>query len=243
MVRFILLLLSLTLFADVGNSQSTSPNKEPERVKPVVTVQDQPGAPLKIASTETKWATPDYQILEIYVRVENVSEQKISSYGWRIDTDGSQNKDGCFMYNLPSPHKILQPGDSDGKSTWRKFPVDSPTPSISLSVDFVEFADGGGTWGLDICRSAEALSGLRAGALAAKERFAQTRLQDGEQGLISLLKQDVLVLEAPAGHSTAWVEAFREGVRRLFEKLRRAKEEGGLLEVERVFKLPFDASG
>ena len=38
-------------------------------------------------------------------------------------------------------------------------------------------------------------------------------------------------------------EAFRDGVRRLFEKLKRAKEEGGLLEVERVFKLPFDASG
>ena len=243
MVRFILLLLSLTLFVDVGISQSTSPNKDPERVKPVISVQDQPGTPLKISTVETKWATPDYQILEIYVGVENVGELEIRSYGWRLDKgDGSQDKDGCFMYNLPSPHKILKKGDSDGKSTWRKFALDSPTPSISLSVDFVEFSDGS-TWGADFCRTAETLSGLRAGALAARERFAQTRLQDGDNGVIGLLKQDVLVLEAPVGHSTAWVEAFREGVRRLFEKLRRAREEGGLLEVERVFKLPFDASG
>lgn len=242
MVRFMLLLLSLTLFAEVGNSQSTSPNKEPERVKPVVTVQDQPGAPLKIISVETKWATPDFQILEFYVGVENVSELEIRSYGWRLDKgDGSQEKD-CFMYNLPLPGKILKKGDSDGKSTWRKFPLENPTPSISLSVDFVEFSDGS-TWGADFCRSAETLSGLRAGALAAKDKFAQVRHQVDGKGLINLLKQDALKVEAPDGHSSVWVDAFRDGVRRLFDKLRSANQEGGLPEVERVIQLPFDAAG
>ena len=123
MVRVILLLLSLTLFAEVGNSQSTSPNKEPERLKPVVSVQDQPGAPLKISSVETKWATPDYQILEIYVGVENVSELEIRSYGWRIDKgDGSQDKDGCFMYNLQLPGKILKKVTLTAKAPGESFP-------------------------------------------------------------------------------------------------------------------------
>ena len=245
MARFVLLFLSLTLFAEVGNSQTTSPNKgsEPERVKPVITVQDQPGTPLKISKVETQWATPDYQILEIYVGVENVSELEISSYGWRMDKgDGSQDKDGCFMYNLPAPGKTLKKGDSDGKSTWRKFPLDSPTPSITLSVDFVEFGDGS-TWGADFCRTAENLSGLRAGALAAKDKFAQIRQEVDDKGLINLLKQDALKVEVPDGHSTVWVAAFREGVRRLFDKLREANQEGGLPEVERVVRLPFDASG
>lgn len=244
MVRFIVLVLSLTLFAEVGSSQSISANKgsEPERVKPVVNVQDQPGTPLKISKVETKWATPDQQILELYVVVENVSDLEIRSYAWRIDkADGSPDKDGCFMYNIQSPGKILQPGDSDGRSTWRRFPLDGPTPNISLSVDFVEF--GNGTWGVDKCHSAETLSGLRAGALAAKDKFAQIRHQVGRKDLINLLKQDALILEAPDGHSSVWVDAFREGVRRLFEKLRRANEEGGLPEVERVVQLPFDASG
>ena len=245
MARFILLLLSLTLFAEVGNSQTISPNKgsEPQRVKPVITVQDQPGAPLKILKVETQWATPDYQILEFYVGVENVSELEIRSYGWRIDKgDGSQDKDGCFMYNLPVPGRILKKGDSDGKSTWRKFALDSPLPSIMLSVDFVEFGDGS-TWGADFCRTAETLSGLRAGALAAKDKLAQIRQQDGGQGLVSLLKQSTLTLEPPEGHSSVWVDAFREGVRRLFDKLRSANQEGGLPEMERVIQLPFDASG
>ena len=152
MVRFIVLVLSLTLFAQVGSSQSNSPNKgsEPERVKPVVNVQDQPGAPLKIAKVETKWATPDQQILELYVVVENVSDVEIRSYAWRIDkADGAKDKDGCFMYDIQPPGKLLQPGDSDGRSTWRRFPVDDPTPSITLSVDFVVF--GNGTWGVGIC--------------------------------------------------------------------------------------------
>lgn len=157
MVRFILLVLSLTLFTEVGSSQSVSPHKgsEPERPKPVVNVQDQPGTPLKISTVETKWATPDQQILEIYVLLENVSDLKIRSYAWRIDNaDGSQSKDGCFMYSIQPPAKILQPGDSDGRSTWRRFPVDGSTASIMLSVDFVEF-DNDSTWGVNFCRSVE----------------------------------------------------------------------------------------
>ena len=175
MVRFILLVLSLTVFAEVGVSQSTPPNKgsEPERVKPVVNVQDQPGTPLKIAQVETKWATPDQQVLEIYVRVENVSDLEIRTYVWRmLNADGSQDKDGCFTHTIQSPDKILKPGDSDGKSTWRRFPVDSPTASINLSVDYVEFGNNT-TWGLNVCHSAENLADLPVRALAGKDKFAQ----------------------------------------------------------------------
>ncbi|HKY42693.1 MAG TPA: hypothetical protein VJM50_06330 [Pyrinomonadaceae bacterium] len=156
MVRFILLVLSLALFGEMGNSQSVSPHtgSEPARPKPVINVQDQPDTPLKISSVETKWATPDQQILEIYVLLENVSDLKIRTYAWRIDNaDGSKIKDGCFMYSFESPEKILKPGDKDGKSTWRRFPVDSPTPSLSLSVDFVVFDNG--TWGVNTCGSGE----------------------------------------------------------------------------------------
>ena len=242
MVRFIFLVLSLTVFAAVGSAQSIPANTGPERQKPVVNIQEQPGAPLKISSAMTKWATPDQQILEIYVVVENVGEQEIRSYAWRIGTpDGSENKDACFIYNIQSPGKILKPGDSDGRSTWRRIPLDSPSLNIDLSVDSADLSNG--TWGLDSCRSSDRLSGLRAGALAAKDKFTNIQDPDRGRGILNLLKAGTPVIEVPDGHSPLWAEGFRDGVRMLFEKLRMANEQGGLPEVERALQLPFDASG
>ena len=153
MVRFIFLVLSLTLFAHAGNAQS---NPEPERPKPVINIQEQPGTPLKISSVLTKWATPDQQSLELYVVVENVSDYEIRGYVWRVSTaDGSEIKDPCFSQHSESyGGKILKPGESDGKSTWRRFPIDSPLPNLDLTMDFVVSANG--TWGPDTCKTGPA---------------------------------------------------------------------------------------
>jgi hypothetical protein len=244
MVRYIFLVLGLTLFAQVGRSQSIPGNTGPERLKPLLNIQEQPGAPLKLTAT-TKWTSaPDQQMLEIYVVVENVSELEIRSYAWRLGTttDGSQDNDACLLHNRLSFVKVLGPGESDGKSTWRRIPVDSPSPSLDLSLDYVEFANGS-TWGSDTCKSGERLSGLRAGVLAARDKFAKVPTENRGKDVINLLKQDVAIIEVPDGHSSVWVEGFRDGVRGLFEKLRRANEEGGLPEVERVLQMPFDAPG
>jgi hypothetical protein len=121
MARFIFLVLSLTLFAGVGSSQSPA-GSQPDRPKPVINLQEQPGAPLKI-TVETKWATSDAQMLELYVMVENVSDLEIRSYAWRTEMRDGKNNDGCLLHNAKSPGKFLQPGDADGKSTWRRFPL------------------------------------------------------------------------------------------------------------------------
>ena len=116
MVRCIFLLLSLTLFADVGRSQPT----EPIRLKPVIDVKEPPDTPLKFTVT-TRWATPDAQSLEIHVVAENVSELEIRTYMWCINKkDENLNNSNCLLWNLESSGKILRPGDSDGKSTWLK---------------------------------------------------------------------------------------------------------------------------
>jgi hypothetical protein len=66
--------------------------------------------------------------------------------------------------------------------------------------------------------------------------------QDNGRALTNLLKLETPILAAPEGHSPVWVEGFHGGVRTLFERVRKADEEGGLPEVERVLLLPFDAS-
>lgn len=248
MVRYIFLVLGLTLFAEIASSQSLAVGGRPEtapaaeRMKPAVNVQEQAGMPLRISSLKTKWATSDEQMLEIYTVVENVSDVAIRAYALRSGTaDGVESTGACLLHSTQSPGKILRPGDSDSKSTWRRIPPDSPSSNIDLSLDFVEFANGS-TWGIDACQSIEKLSGLRAGATAAKDKLAKMLGQNNDRALSNLLKLDAPILEPPEGHSAVWVESFQGGVRTLFERVKKANEEGGLPEAERVLRLPFDAS-
>lgn len=247
MVHYVFPVLALTLFAAVANSQSLSvsgPSQNTsmaERQKPAVNVQQRTGTPLRI-SLKTKWATSDEQMLEIYAVVENVSDLEIGAYALRSSAaDSTQNSGACLLHNIQSPGKILRPGNSDGKSMWRRIALDRPSSDIELSLDFVEFANGS-TWGVDVCQSAERLSGLRAGALAAKDKLAKMLDQNNGKALINMLKFDAPILEAPEDHSPVWVEGFQGGVRTLFERVRKANDEGGPPEAERVLRLPFDAS-
>jgi hypothetical protein len=238
MVRCIFLVFSLTLFADSGSSQP----REPDRLKPVLSVQEPPNTPLKLTVT-TRWATPDAQSLEIHVVAENVSDLEIRTYMWCIDKkEGSKENDNCLLWSIDSGGKILRPRDSDGKSTWRRIPLDSPLHNIEISLDFVQFTNGS-FWGSDTNELAEKLRGFRAGMLAVKDKITKIQNETNGRGLINLLKQDALDIETPDGHSSAWLDGFRDGVRVLFEKLRRANEEGGLPEVDRVLKMPFGAPG
>ncbi|HWN11641.1 MAG TPA: hypothetical protein VNO50_20610 [Pyrinomonadaceae bacterium] len=246
MARYTFPILGLALLVAVANSQSLSTSAQQEsttteREKPVVNVQEQPGSPLRIASVETKWATPAKQGLQIHIVVENAGEAEIRAYAWRtVIFDGSQNVDACLLHNVKSRGKLLGPGDSDGKTTWRSI-AQSSSSSIDLSLDFVEFANGT-SWGLDVCQSAETLRGARAGAVAARERLARMLEQNGGRALINLLKLNPPILDAPDGHSPVWVKSFYSGVRSLFDRVKSAHHEGGLPEVERVLRLPIDAS-
>ncbi len=73
----------------VGNACAQSRDREPQRSQttpgveieaPKVLVESQPDAPLRITSAETRWATPDKQMVEIYVVVKNVSDRNIRAY-------------------------------------------------------------------------------------------------------------------------------------------------------------------
>jgi hypothetical protein len=248
MVRYIFLIVGFVLLtAAEASSQSLSVSGQQEpantgRQKPAVNIQEQPGSPMRISSLQTKWATPAEQGLEIYAVVENVSGVDIRAYALRNRAmDGIESVGDCLLHNVNSRGKILRPGDTDGKSTWRGIPLDVPAFNIDLSLDFVEFANGT-SWGVDACQSTEKLSGLRAGAVAARERLARMMDQNNGRALVNLLKLTPPMLDAPDGHSPLWVKSFHGGVRGLFERVKNAHHEGGLPEVERVLRLPIDAS-
>src|SRR5918912_3633190 len=54
-----------------------------ERARPAVSAQEVPYAPLQV-SGETKWATPDQQMLEVYFTVTNVGSRPVRAYTVRV---------------------------------------------------------------------------------------------------------------------------------------------------------------
>jgi hypothetical protein len=103
-------------------------------------------------------------MLEVYFTVTNVGSRPVRAYTVRVVYGvETQEGGGCYLNDIEKRGKILQPGQSAGRSTWRPAQPDNPQPAVELALDFVEFTDGG-TWGTDTCQSAERLKGLRAGA-------------------------------------------------------------------------------
>jgi hypothetical protein len=181
-------------------------------------------------------------MLEVYFSVTNVGSRPVRAYAVRV-THGAETQDGggCFLNNIEKAGKILQPNQSVGRSTWRPVPESDAQTPVDLTLDFVEFADGG-VWGVDSCQSAERLAGLRTGARAAKQRFKKKLDEKGIDTLLTQLYTNDPDLAPPEGHSDAWKAGFRGAINSLRERIRRANEEGGLPEVEATLKGPFDAS-
>lgn len=211
------------------------------REKPAVNVQATADAPLRI-SAETKWATSDQQMLEVYFIVKNIGRKPVRAYTVRVSHGTEMEEgDGCFLNSIERVGKILQPDHSAGRSTWRPVPLSGFQPAIDLALDFAEFTDGS-TWGVDSCQSVERLSGLRAGARAAKLQFKRKLNEKGVDALLKDLYTDDPDLALPEGHSDAWKAGFRGAVSSLRERIRQANEEGGPPEIEAALQRPFDAS-
>lgn len=244
------LLLSLAVCcaaAVTASSQSQLPTQPeggqaPAREKPPVRTQEQPDAPLRLTS-ETKWALPDQQSLEVYFKVENVGGRPVRAYTVRFGGPGggSVGGDGCVFDSAHKAGKILQPGKSAGRSTWRSVPPSEVTSPVEIWVDFVEFADGS-VWGTDTCQSAEWLDGLRAGGRVARRLFTKQLRERGLDALMTRLYVDDPDLAPPEGHSDVWKKAFRGAVNSVRERIRSANEDGGLPEVEDTLKKAFDAA-
>lgn len=234
--------VALSLTAAVSaQSQSTDQSTQAVRERPAAQVQEASGAPL-LLSVQTKWATGDQQMLEVYFTAKNTGSRPVRAYAVRVShgVEG-QEGGGCFLNNIEKAGKILQPNQSVGRSTWRPVPESDPQTPIDLTLDFVEFADGT-VWGSDSCQSAERLAGLREGARAARLRFKRKLDDKGIDTFVSQLYANDPDLAPPEGHSDVWKAGFRGAINSLREKVRKANEDGGLPEVEAALKRPFDAS-
>jgi hypothetical protein len=239
-------LIVCLLMVTAALSQSTSAAKLlslPDDLPPPpkVEVESPPDSALHI-TVRTKWVNVSPPGIELALKVKNISSDKaVRAYATRQAFTADEPPQGCFLLNVIKRGKVLQPGQSEVRSTWRGYPLDSRKP-ILLFIDFVEFTDGS-TWGADGCQSAQYLAGARAGAKMLAERSERVLEDLGAAAMMKSLKQIAGEIDVPVAESQAWQSGFRSAIEQMVQRLRDAVSEGGLPEIEPALKRPYDASG
>lgn len=192
---------------------------------PVLSVKEQPNAPLRISPIKTELT--DVAAPELQIELMNTSNKPIRAYAIEQYDERGQVRE-VTSANFVFPDSILQPGrlTMDGISCSA-----NTDEQITLSVDFVEFADGT-TWGLDKHKYGEKLAGFRAGAFAATDKLIKVLDIHGQFAVMDAIKAGATNIIPPKGRSKRWVEGFRSGTSFIREHLQRANSTLDLPKVE-----------
>ncbi len=209
---------------------------------PKIIIHEQQGSPVIISAQYVDASTPTRPIFT-YV-LANVSGKPIRAYTIKHEVsygDDQYKSRGANSVQLPSMSQALLPSQSRQEEGGGEARYNQPVNEIVLSVDFVEFADGT-TWGEDEYKFAEKLAGVRAGGKAALKKFREKLNKGGLDALSDVLTQDDITAPDILNGSQERKEGFETGVSVVRNRLRRAKDKGGLEAVTRELAKPFDAS-
>lgn len=240
-----LLALSVLTFCFVlvtrsGGGSSLGPSQETATVsiqtqEPTITVEVQADVPLAITSvTSAGRMAPDSQFVEFGFYVINVSPKPIRAYAIKqeISANGTKLGGGVALYNSQLANSVLRPnqsvfiGDTSNVTSGKK-------NTISLSVDFVEFADGT-KWGPDSVKSSERAAGQRAGAHDISQRLLEGLNEGKVENVIH--EMEAANVEFADDHSEEWKEGFRAGRIAVLNRLKHVKAEHGPTEFERELR-------
>jgi hypothetical protein len=200
---------------------------------PIISVVPQTDVPLRISSV--RFEEPSQGAPEIFFSITNLSDKAISAYAIRQDVRaGAKSMSSTFLIDLDVKDSSLQPGQTAERFDTVE-PLSGGAHNLSLSVDYVEFADGT-KWGSDSFKFAEQLAGQRAGAREAINQFVEILNASGPDAVLKTIDLDTVKPTPPAGHSAKWVEGFNLGVEAISIRLKNASKKGGLSQVERLLR-------
>ena len=246
-----LLLLSCVLAPAQAPSNPVTPLDEPTPQQ--LRILPQPDSPLRIVSANATWIAPrDRSGIQIYIVVENVSEQLVRTYATSRGLESTQDPKSC----LGPPGRIgrgLRPGQQAGTSTWQGVSQSNPAPAVW--IDFVELADGS-RWGANACQIGDKLDGERTGARAQRDQLLRIFREHGRDSLMEFInssfetarkvrergEQPQFPLTPPAGHSREWEQGYSEGAARIIQQVMDADRDFGAKEVEHVLMRPIEPS-
>ena len=198
-----------------------------------VTVASQPDSPMLISLREVIASDPLNP--QINFQVENIGSKPIRAFSIRYDDAASKTeRSGLVNDHVVECPYLRRPGQWQdiafslvGKS--------EPSERITLSVDFVEFEDGG-AWGADTFKSSDRIAGRRAGFEAERTRLIKIMAQSGIDAVVKAAESGVA--EPPQGHSSEWEQVFREGARVVAARVRHEFTERGAAAIEPLLKQP-----
>jgi len=198
-----------------------------------VAVQFQPDAPLRISSVVDN--SDDAEAPLVNFVVENVGSKPIQAYWISYDTikHGVNIKLGSGI-NATSRELVLPPGKRRTTAI-----LNRGKEKISLSVDFIEFADGT-TWGNDTAKYGESLAGERRGAQAEAERLRKLLETSGLSAVVAAVSERETSLRS--NHFSRSESGSLIGARATRLRVRRAYDKGGLPAVESALRQPYDMS-
>jgi len=205
---------------------------------PSVSALAQADSPIRISSITINPASRPLEPKLDYV-LTNISGTPINAYAVRhVVLHGAQRSEGVILRASNSTNPLLQSGQGESGALGSGVYPEA-VESIQLVVDFVEF-ENGVTWGIDIFKSAERLSGQRAGARDEADRLLKLVNEKNVDVTAQLLAAEESGTVPPAGHSPEWSNGFREGVNFKRGRLRRIYSKEGSLGVVNELKRSFD---
>lgn len=182
---------------------------------PVLSIKEQPDVPLRISPINSDLT--DTTAPELQFELINTSNKPIRAYVIEQYDERGRAREVTSAHFV-FPDLMLQ----SGRSTMDGISCSTNTDEqITLSVDFVEFADGT-TWGVDKHKYGEKIAGFHAGAFAATDKLIKVLDTHGQFAVMDAIKAGATNIIPPKGRSKRWVEGFRSGTNFIREHLQRA---------------------
>lgn len=212
----------------------------PQNVPLSVIVAEQRDAPVSILSTFVEVSNP---LSPRYgYSITNLSDKAITALAIQESANigpGAPSVSTSFTH-FPTVKLLLGPHQSMPEEGGNGRRYDRAPFQVTLSLDFVEFADGT-RWGEDISRSGEMLDGKRAGGKAALKKYREILSSHGINGVTQSLGKSDLVRPETNAQSDAWLRGFNMGVTSTRGRLTRAKTNNGDNGVLSELDKPFDS--
>lgn len=218
---------------------SLYPQTAPKPATLKVLVAEQQNSPVLLLPTFVDDSNP--LVPRYGYSLTNKSDKKITAYTIQrkaVLSDGGTNV-GYHVVDFPAVKSLITPNQNrQDELGYVSFQL--PPTSITLSIDFVEFADRTRS-GADNSKTGEMLDGKRQGGQLAIKKFGEILASKGIEGLSASLESASLIEPPDKTKSDAWLNGFRTGVNVTKLRLTTAKQKGGREGAEKVLKQGFDS--
>lgn len=243
--KFLALSVLIICLIFFSNSKTKVLFGKPQLNALTVIAEQQPDSPLQISSIEVSSSKPDisqpdFELAKVTALVTNIGNTPISAFAISHGTLNDSKKTGVMFLNFMTADQSLQPGQSK-TFVIVSLPSNKVNEPLGLAVDYVEFIDGK-KWGDDKLKTSQQLLGQRDGAKAARIYFSKLLKERGREAIRSEISNGSDEIPVPQGYPPNREDGFRTGFIITRNRLQKADEKGGLMQLEKELQTPFDAT-